>query len=204
MLASSAFIGLVAGHAGAATVDGRSVWLNGNLHEYILVSAPIRSLTWESARSDAMERFPGYDLATITSREEQDFVDEFLAGLSGIIPEERWLGGFQSPPDQPVASAGWKWVTGEPFQYNNWNQSGFVEPNDFYGPGSEQYMGIWPTASSIGTLGAWNDEANSGESGYLAESLAAVPIGSSQYLILVSFTLLFGCTGLTRLKRFQG
>ena len=65
--------------------------------------------------------------------------------------------------------AGWTWVNGEgtfPGQdgqpiYSQWSDTG--EPNDSFGPGSEQYLGV-------GFWGHWNDESYlSNVSGYVVE-----------------------------------
>jgi len=47
-------------------------------------------------------------LVTITSQAEQDF----LYGTFGSSLHGKWYGGFQDPPDEQVANAGWTWVTG--------------------------------------------------------------------------------------------
>jgi hypothetical protein len=158
----------------AATVEARAIWDTGNLHEYIFVAAP--GISWENARSGARSR-PGFDLATITNMEEQAFFDR-LAPITD--PFARWVGGRQLPVDEPVADRGWTWVTGEPFSFTNWNPG---EPNDNLGPGSEQYLTITYLSGAV-----WNDDASLGNiGGYVAESLAPVPVPSALLLALTGF-----------------
>jgi hypothetical protein len=105
-------------------------------------------------------------LAVITSAEEDAFIDQlrFKCGL-----EELWTEGYQ-PVNEVVPTANWRWVqTGEPIPgfngsgaYSNWQVG---EPNDYYGPASEQYLGI----GKGGAFG-WNDEGYLGNiHGYVIE-----------------------------------
>jgi hypothetical protein len=106
-------------------------------------------------------------------------------------------GGFQFPHDQLIASEGWTWVHGEgpvPLvngspAYANW----FVnEPNDWLGPGTEQYMAIWGNAGFGNTIGSWNDEGGLWDiSGYVVEyeTAVGVPESSSASTLLASTIL---------------
>jgi len=80
-------------------------------------------LTWQEAEVLASNfifmTLPGH-LATITSQAEQDCVEALFR------PDDAWLGGFQ-PPGTPEPNDGWEWVTGETWNYTNWNEG---EPND--------------------------------------------------------------------------
>lgn len=140
---------------GAAHADGQTQY-SGNGHSYLVVSSP--GADWYSANAAASamtyQGQTGY-LATLTSAGEDAFVGGLVAGQS-----EAWLGGIQSPITEPVAGAGWTWITGEPWAYTNWNGG---EPNDAYGPASEQWLGMWG-------FGAWNDEGSFGNiSAYVVE-----------------------------------
>ena len=100
------------------------VWSEGNGNTYVAVQ--LQGRTWDEAEADMVALLPGYHLATITSQAEQEFVDEFMIdqGLGNQI----WLGGFQvteKPETDPAA--GWRWVTGEPWEYTNWDSN---EPNN--------------------------------------------------------------------------
>lgn len=87
-------------------------------------------------------------LATITSAEENDFVASLLAGLPVT---EVWLGATQPDPDDPPAE-GWEWVTGETWDYTNWDSD---EPDD--NGGDEHYLGMWGELGD-GIFGSWNDQ----------------------------------------------
>ena len=157
---------------------------SGNGHQYTVVSAP--ALTWDEASSAVEAMFgTGWYLATITSLQEQSFI----ASLA-LSESEYWLGGSQPPLAVP-ADSGWVWVTGEPFAFANWAPG---EPNDWFGPASEQHLGIWGTAAGFGTapgfpviprpVGTWNDEAALFQiSGYIAEGPAPVPEPASLTLL---------------------
>lgn len=115
--------------------------VNGHLYEVYNAS----NFTWADAQAFAVSR-GGY-LATITDDGENTFVGNLNARAG---QSQRWLGGFQ-PPNERNPLANWQWVTGEPWVYTNWGPS---EPNDYSGPGSEQYLGIGRLPSLPLT---WND-----------------------------------------------
>ncbi len=96
-------------------------------HRYELVrSYP----TWEQARDQAAAR--GGHLATITSPEEADaLVNAFGHRLNGTYANF-WIGGFRKDEGSP-----WRWVTGEPFTFTDWDRG---EPNSDQFP---SYLGLW-------------------------------------------------------------
>jgi len=173
--------GLVASSATAAPV-----MYDGNSYEVIRAAG----ITWEDAKA-AAEGMGGY-LATVTSKGENDFIDSLRVAASlGQV----WLGGSQ-PSDEMVAGDNWSWVTGEEWCcYTNWNDA---EPNDNYGPGSEQHLGIGLFGDST-----WNDEGALGNIyGYVVEIgdlRHCVPDGGS--LGLVS---LLGMAGMIAARRKAG
>jgi hypothetical protein len=121
--------------------------------EYMVV---FRSgVSWEDAKKEVGTWGAEYHLATITSREEQKYLQKLLRGLRG----EFWVGGFQDALNK------WNWVTNEPWQFTNWAKG---EANDYYGPDSEQHLAIW---SRYGKRAwKWNDEGNLGNiSGFIVE-----------------------------------
>lgn len=136
-----------------------------NGHYYNLFIA--EWISWPDAYKQASEMnlndCQGY-LATVTSEAESNFlVDNFgeEIGTSGL---GFWLGGYQELGVEP-ADYGWQWVTGEPWDYTNWESD---EPNDFHGPASEQYLDIFGSATP-GVL-FWNDEGLlSNIRGYIVE-----------------------------------
>ncbi len=160
----------------------------GNGHTYVLVAYENRS--WAEATIDLFEAVgPGYHLATITSQAEQEFIDNSL--FFGDETGEFWLGGYQFPIDTLERNKNWVWVTNEKWDYANWMAG---EPNDYFGRGSEQHLGLLhsPTNST------WNDEANPVNIvGYIAES---VPEPSSIILLAMGLAGL----SMTNLKRNRG
>jgi hypothetical protein len=162
---------LASSPAGAAPVT----WASGpgaNGHQYELRQRP--GISWQAAKDEAEALGAGWHLATITSEEEQDWLDENVLGPEGGTGEY-WLGGYQVPSDEPEAATGWTWGTGEPWGYVNW---GPYEPNDYWeGPGSEQQLAV----EGGGDAWRWNDESlGENISGFLAERDAVEPPAESQ------------------------
>ena len=134
-------------------------------HQYVAIAGV--KLSWDAARTQALALshvFAGaWDLATITSMGEQQLVNTQL-GLGGQKGKggEFWLGAEQ-PVGERGKDSGWQWVTGEKWDFENWTPG---EPNDYFGPASEQKLGEW------GGLGTWNDEFNLGNiTGFIAEGV---------------------------------
>jgi len=82
------------------------VVFSGNEHRYEVIN---KSMLWTSARDDCKKR-GGY-LVTITSKEEQEFIEGLLSeyGKQNFY----WIGGFRN-------KGKFQWVTGEDFSYKNW------------------------------------------------------------------------------------
>ena len=111
-------------------------------HWYEVVSC---ACTWDQANTSAsMSTLPGTScyghLATVTSQAENDF----LATQWGDQLVCKWLGGIQ--PNAALVDTGWVWVTGEPWDYENWLTG---EPNNC--ENKEDALIIWRAA------GDWND-----------------------------------------------
>jgi hypothetical protein len=145
----------------------------GNGHLYELV---YDAVDWETARSLAGNmNLPGYVsyLATITSQAEQNFVyTQFVEGKSGVY----YIGGYQdlNAPDYSEPGGGWRWVTGEPWVYANWN---YGEPNNaFQREHVVDIVGFWN--------GKWNDEwAGHIKNGYVVE-YEPVPEPSAVFVLV--------------------
>lgn len=107
------------------------------------------TLTWEEAKA-ACEAKGGH-LATITSEEEQKKLNLYNGGNHNL-----WIGGYKNAEGQ------WCWVTGEPWEYENWGDG---EPNNSSNVvADENCVAMWPEK--------WNDLANSNtyeQGGYICE-----------------------------------
>ncbi len=145
----------------------------GNDHFYALTPA---ATNWIAAEELAVSW--GGTLATITSSNEQQFIDTtFLTGAFEHLPlwiglQKAGAGGSYSGQVgslhiqvglQPGATA-FRWVTDEPFSYSNWKSG---EPSD--APPGENYVAINWEYSDLpprGIKGDWNDTPQEGTSGY--------------------------------------
>jgi Lectin C-type domain len=106
----------------AGTAVGQTLW-EENGHYYLIVE---QETTWQQARLLAESMvFMGVQghLATITSEAENTFVTTQLGDTAGA-----WLGGAQ-PLGSEEPAGGWRWITGEPWVYTNWDEG---EPNNTY------------------------------------------------------------------------
>jgi hypothetical protein len=160
---------------------------NGN--SYMVI--PAAGITWDDANEAAMKYGKGWHLATVCDERENEFINKLrMDAQLGQV----WLGGYQDPLGETVPSAGWTWVNDEgPINTSFWLPN---EPNDNYGPASEQYLAMGLTGTS-----GWNDEGNLGNiAGYVIEKgpshCASVPEGGAG-LALLGGSLL-GLAGLRR------
>lgn len=119
-----------------ASDDGGIQAVTFNGHRYQYVSQGIAS-TWEEAKSYC-ETLGGH-LATISSKEENDFLYSYLTSL-GKNTAYFGLSDAKSEGD-------WVWVTGEKTSYENWHKG---EPN---GGSNENYAEFY----WMFTDGTWND-----------------------------------------------
>jgi len=130
----------------------------GNSHRYraVIVSG---GCTWSeavaAAESSTWEGVPGH-LATIQSSGENAWIWDNLGQ-----PDRFRLGGFQ-PPGSPEPDGGWQWITGEPWDYENWSAN---QPSNANGDESTlEFIHITHGA------GEWNDVNENGDClGYIVE-----------------------------------
>ncbi len=130
---------------------------NGNWYELVESS----SIHWNTAKTSA-EGLGGY-LATITSQAENDFIADLLPDALG---NNYWLGGYQDTlaPDYSEPAGGWRWITGEIWDYTNWNGG---EPNNSSGR-PENYLHIY----AVNFPPYWNDaELTEPRAGFIMESV---------------------------------
>ena len=149
-------------------------------------NTPAWTIARDAAAARSYDNLTGH-LVTITSSGEQGFLTSQF-----VLPGNRrvWLGGYQdtSAADYSEPAGGWRWVTGEPFSYSNWNQSAnpsLNQPNN-YNCNPENYLETYSPPWS------WNDVTLNpvltyglGEAlaGYVVEYESAVPEPSTFVLV---------------------
>jgi len=149
----------------ALGVQATPVTNPGNNSLYDIVFSD--GVTWSDAQTSAMS--DGWNLASITDANEQAFIANLILSLD--LRGEFWLGGYQSSAATST-SDGWNWTSGETFAFTDWVPG---EPNDYYGAGSEQYLGIWGMGNGSSSL-KWNDEGYLGNiTGYIMERPIETP-----------------------------
>jgi hypothetical protein len=109
---------------------------DGRTHWYEAVYLPQGGVNWVQAKSLA-EQAGGY-LVTLHSRAENDFVFGLIAdrkfwfawdGSHNHVMNGPFLGGCQ-PAGSSEPRGGWRWVTGEPWSYENWAWEGMPGDRD--------------------------------------------------------------------------
>lgn len=157
-LVTAAFSLASAGSALAAPV----VWSeqsggNGHSYEAFVVAD---GLSWDDAVAMAAAR--GGHLVTITSEEESDFVFDNVVNDVALWKVDTlgfligpYIGLFQDPlaSDFTEPSGGWRWVTGEDYEYTNWAPG---QPNNV----NVQNFGLFWAGSSALPRATWQDVAN--------------------------------------------
>jgi len=120
------------------TTDASGVPTFGG-HRYQFVPG---SVSWTDAKAKA-EAMGGH-LATITSKAEHDWIVATF-GDRLVGNEVLWLGGVRDS-----AAGAWRWITGEPFEYTNWQPT---QPNSINFPAFiVQYL-----HRAFGADPGWND-----------------------------------------------
>ena len=142
------------GAVGQATAD--VAWWNGHKYESIAVPS---WLNWYAAKN-AAEAAGGY-LATIHSESENQvvfgLVDSPEFWTVGGNPLGPWIGGYQ-PAGSPEPDGNWRWVTGEPWTYSNWdpgepsNADGLENALSFVARSEDQRTDKWNDVRDLWVL----------------------------------------------------
>ena len=189
-------------------------WTNG--HEYDVILLPVSSSdaerTWDVARTYAQSLGSGWDLATITSADEQAFINSLITSATTSTKiVEYWIGGYQ-PSGSVEPGGNWQWINGEGQFWNNGAVSGMYsnwrtgEPNNDSGQGTlgPNYAGGQNHLALDSRRGwSWddNDQYLSGYIlGYVAEKSNPVPEPST--LLFLGSGIGLAGIGLLR-KRFR-
>ncbi|PIE68154.1 MAG: hypothetical protein CSA23_00275 [Deltaproteobacteria bacterium] len=131
-----------------------------------------------------------WSLAPITEQAEQDTIANLIFGTKNH--EAYWLRDFQKSADNRLSAAGRQWATNEAWASTHRNVG---EPNDGYGPGSEQYAAMWARTS------IWNDEGALGHIiGFFVERSTPAPVPEPATLLLLG-TGLIGISGWSRKRK---
>lgn len=124
-----------------------------NGHQYAIIND---SIFWGDAKSYC-ENIGGH-LATITSQEEQDFINQIMKGAP---KDAYWLGATDE-----VTEGTWKWITDENFNYTFWD---YGEPNNAWG-GTEHYLGLYNTSQHMLVWNDFREDASlAGTMGFICE-----------------------------------
>lgn len=123
-------------HCSASLYEGRM---------YLIVT---ENMSWFSASAHC-EKLGGH-LATITSAEEQAFIESYMNAVS--FSDVAWIGAFND-------GVKWRWITDEAYEYTNW------APGQPDCSGSKEFFAY----INYQTFGQWNDGTHDGKIAFICE-----------------------------------
>jgi hypothetical protein len=161
MMKKMSAAGVAAVMIASQTVAGDAVqWRvedGGNGHWYAL--SVVGPIAWPLANSAAATR--GGHLATLTSESEKSFAKAVIAatpgyGESAVRRWGPWLGAYQDrkAADYSEPVGGWRWVTGEVWDFAAWSQN---QPDNWCAETQVQEEFLTIAGGDLQGNGAWND-----------------------------------------------
>jgi hypothetical protein len=99
----------------------------------------------------------GGDLVSILSEAENAFVRDFGRFGTGQFPE-LWIGGTDGKAATDKSGPGtYRWTTGEPWSYSNWNQMSPAQPDGYCDPCSAAQSCTCDHRATLAMDGTWFD-----------------------------------------------
>lgn len=118
--------------------------------EYKIIFHP--GITWAEAAREVASWGGSYQLAAITSEEEQKSVASLLGGING----EFWVGGYQD------SSNNWKWASGETWAYTDWAKGQPNKTSNTTQAGTESYDWVHGRGHRFGWVNIQSTSVSSG------------------------------------------
>jgi hypothetical protein len=159
LLASSSFAAPVVWSSGAGG--------NGHTYEFVPLDYTV---SWDQANAAADDSTlddgsVGY-LATVTSAEEQAFIQSAVLPSFGVNRNQVWIGGRQDPegeaPSSATAASGWQWMVNVEVAPESWSYTNWLSENEPSNEGEidERFLTMWVHYYEAGQdrRGKWNDE----------------------------------------------
>lgn len=133
------------GSEGNSLLESQPIAINVLVTENKIYSVYNSGISWSDSKEYCRQQ--GGNLLSITSSEEQILIESLLMPVSGNNDNTYFVGAADTEQEGV-----WKWVTGEPFNYTNWENA---QPDNYLG--EEDYMHILGGINNY----KWNDVPDS-------------------------------------------
>jgi hypothetical protein len=117
----------------------------------------MENIGWHSARASCENR--GGHLITITSQAENDWIVSVLPSRPCSTSGGHWYIGAHQEDSDPEPG-GFRWITGEEFQFSAWSPGSPSNSTSFCPTSGEDGVGLWGLSGACGSPGVagfWND-----------------------------------------------